>query len=165
MPNTGRNQYDTPDSPWRDADTLESLYHGEGLSMRDVADRLGCSEKTVMNWMNRYDIGRRKPLAERPPCYTQTEGGYQLWRTLVDGEQLSVYVHRLLAVAEWGFGEVVGQEVHHKNGIPWDNRHENIEVIGSSEHMRMHAMERIDEIREQAKNQERASGGAGGHFV
>jgi len=55
----------------------------------------------------------------------------------VGGKQY-VRIHRLLAVATYGYDEVVGKEVHHKNEIKWDNRPENIVPVTSEEHRRMH---------------------------
>lgn len=49
-----------------------------------------------------------------------------------------VYIHRLLAVSMIGIDSVKGKDVHHINGISWDNRPENIEVISKSEHGRIH---------------------------
>lgn len=53
-----------PDNqPWHDEDTLERLYHGEGLTLSDVGDRLGCSHCTVLHWMREHEIPRRDPPA------------------------------------------------------------------------------------------------------
>lgn len=65
--------------------------------------------------------------------------GYEEWRS---GAIDRVLVHRLLAVAEWGFDAVVGKHVHHKNHIRWDNRPENIEPLDPSEHIRKHRNDR-----------------------
>jgi len=50
-----------------------------------------------------------------------------------------VLVHRLLAVAEYGYENVCDNVIHHKNGIRWDNRPDNIEVMTRSEHSKLHA--------------------------
>jgi len=81
---------------------------------------------------------------------------YERWRsyehrpsTERDGKE-DVYVahHRLLAVVEcyeistplWAiFADLDGKDVHHENGVKWDNRSENIEVVGHGEHAAMHA--------------------------
>ena len=52
-------------------------------------------------------------------------------------------IHRLVAIGEFGLEAVTGKVVHHKNGIPWDNRPSNLELIESqAEHARRHAKER-----------------------
>ena len=52
-----------------------------------------------------------------------------------------VYVHRLVAVAEYGTHVLSGDvDVHHK-GLNWINNPENLEVIGSTEHAELHAEE------------------------
>ncbi|WP_394297586.1 HNH endonuclease [Halorubrum sp. BV1] len=48
----------------------------------------------------------------------------------------------MLAVSEYRFDSVHNMDVHHQNGIPWDNRPENIELISKEEHDRHHANER-----------------------
>ena len=38
---------------------LETLYINEGLSMMEIATKLGCSPNKVVYWMSKYDIKRR----------------------------------------------------------------------------------------------------------
>jgi len=82
--------------------------------------------------------------------------GYERWRsyelrpsTATDGKE-DVYVahHRLLAVVEWYpstmpleaiLRDLDGKDVHHRNGIKWDNRPSNLEPIDHSEHAKLHA--------------------------
>jgi hypothetical protein len=49
-----------------------------------------------------------------------------------------VRIHRLLAVAKFGFDSIKGKIVHHKSHIPWDNRPKNIELMTKSEHQSYH---------------------------
>lgn len=58
---------------------------------------------------------------------------------MINGEQNYVSTHRLLAVAEYGFNAVTGKDVHHLNGIPWDNRASNIELIEPGDHTALHS--------------------------
>lgn len=60
---------------------------------------------------------------------------------VVQSPEGEVRLHRLVAVAEYGFEAVAGQQVHHANRIPWDNRPENLLVLSPSEHSRLHAAE------------------------
>ena len=82
--------------------------------------------------------------------------GYERWRsyelrpsTAADGKE-DVYVahHRLLAVVECYpstmsleaiLRDLDGKDVHHRNGIKWDNRPSNLEPIDHGEHAKLHA--------------------------
>lgn len=50
----------TDSRPWRDKDILEELYVEKELSSRDVADELNCGQSTVLRWLRRHDIDRRR---------------------------------------------------------------------------------------------------------
>ena len=54
-------------SPCKDKETLYDLYVEEGLSAADVGERLGCSDVTVLDWLDRHNISTRNP---DPPTYT-----------------------------------------------------------------------------------------------
>jgi transposase-like protein len=45
--------------PHRDPDVLRSLYHGQGMSLAEVADELQVHPDTVLCWMERHGIKRR----------------------------------------------------------------------------------------------------------
>ena len=145
------------DRPWQDRDVLMRLYHGEDLTTREIADRLGCTNGTVSRWLDNHDIQTRenwkagsKAGAEAsrvPRAYFDTlESGYEFWSVRgARSEDVSsniVYVHRLLAIAEYGFDAVSGMDVHHQNSIPWDNRAENIELMTKANHTRYHNKKR-----------------------
>lgn len=73
--------------------------------------------------------------------YEVREDGYDSWQVW-DSERQSndtVLVHRLLAVSENGIDAVKDKHVHHKNGVPWDNRPKNIEVLSEAEHKSKHS--------------------------
>jgi len=71
--------------------------------------------------------------------------GYERWRAwnAESGNHDRLYVHRLLAVAEFGFETVNGMHVHHRNSLPWDNRPENLELLTNSEHRSLHEAEKV----------------------
>lgn len=125
--------------PWHDRDRLEELYIEKGLTAQEVSDELGCSQTTVLRYLRKYDIevegGFTKASA---PRMHHDHQGYEVFRVRADGASRTVFNHRLLAVAEHGFDAVVGNVVHHENGVPWDNRPENLEVMSRSEHAKHH---------------------------
>lgn len=68
--------------------------------------------------------------------------GYQVFRgtrsenTISADKDDNVVIHRLVAVAEHGIEAVKGKHIHHKNGVKWDNRPENLEPLSNSEHQK-----------------------------
>lgn len=139
--------------PWHDPDRLRELYHEQNLTTYEVADRLGCTQTQIRISMDNFGMkrrsasealsGKRQKKAqykhpcwghERYPCWSASNGG--------DTSPEKFYVHRLLAIAEYGTEAVVEKDVHHKNGVPWDNRPENIELIDPSAHGVLHHIDR-----------------------
>jgi transposase-like protein len=49
--------------PRDDPDRLRKLYHEEGLSLAEIAERFGVVPKTVHRWMIRHDIDTRGAVA------------------------------------------------------------------------------------------------------
>ncbi len=139
----------TSNDGYKDPDVLEELYYGERLSTREIARRFGVSGNTIHYWMDKLGVDRRNRSESgklvkyrRPASYSTDIRGYERWRTHYNGEKEPIVsVHRLLAVSEFGFEETCDMVVHHKNGIPWDNRPENIELMSNSKHSSMHRKE------------------------
>lgn len=123
----------------RDAGWLEDQYWDENKSTVEIADELGCDSSTVCDWMEKHGIERRTAHHKKQyvPFYTDPHG-YECWSTVVDETQTHYRVHRLVAFAEYGVGGIKDKVVHHKNGVKWDNRPENIELMGRAEHMERH---------------------------
>lgn len=134
------------DPVYQDEDALRELYVDEQLSQKQIAERLGCAYSTIHNWLKRHGIerrsiseGQRLRWGSENKVQRQTlASGHQAWNHSYHGEKELVYIHRLLAVAEWGFDAVAENNVHHKNDIPWDNRIENLELMNHGEHVRHH---------------------------
>jgi hypothetical protein len=129
-------KYDTYD----DRETLKHLYWGMDLKISDIANEFGVSETIVRNAMSKHGIGTRGQGRRLNHCtYRQRADGYECWY-----DHTTVYVHQLLAISEGVDPEKVfsgvGGEwiIHHKNGIPWDNRGENIECVTRKDHGRKH---------------------------
>jgi len=56
----------------------------------------------------------------------------------VEGDGGLTTIHRLVAVAEYGFDAVAGNDVHHKDGIQSNNSRGNVVPIDKGEHTRKH---------------------------
>ena len=67
------------------------------------------------------------------------EPGTRVQVRTVEGSTTKVAIHRLAAVAWFGWGAVSGNVVHHENGVPWDNRESNLTPMTLSEHSKLHA--------------------------
>ena len=139
------NQYKHEERPWTDEDFLYDEYVEKGLSTYKVAEKVGCSYQTINNWLEEFDIQKEKPNDKKPPSYGNSVNGYCVWQHQIGEEHHSVYVHRLLAVAEFGMEEVKDAVVHHKNGFKWDNRADNIEVMDPSQHTQHHLPDMLSE--------------------
>ncbi len=48
-------------APWTDRQTLHELYTVQGLSAKEVGSELGCSAKTIRNWLGEHNIPIRSP--------------------------------------------------------------------------------------------------------
>jgi len=132
-----RESYKQTDYKWQDETLLRELHLTRQIPVSEIASEFGCSPGTIYNWLDEFDIPR---LSYFPTVCTDNRG-YVVAR---DGRKTTFNLHRLVAVAEYGYDEVVGKEVHHKNGIPWDNRPGNLQPIVSEEHARMHASEQAE---------------------
>lgn len=134
---------DIPENrPWRQKDLLKTLYIEKGLSPNDISGILDCSATTVRNWLDNHDIETRSMSQAQSnsygtlnhASYRTKKTGREVWKV----SQHTVLVYRLLAVSEWGFDEVSQYDIHHKNGIPWDNRPDNLELVTNENHQRKH---------------------------
>jgi DNA-directed RNA polymerase specialized sigma24 family protein len=134
----------TGDKPWRDKELVNRLYHEEQMSGPEIAEELGCSVGPIYE---RIENTRSRSEAHRIwtwklPLNVRTDkDGYERFQTKVYGEHQTFSHHRLLAVAEHGFNAVSDNVVHHENGIPWDNRPDNLTVMDQSNHVREHLEE------------------------
>lgn len=135
------------DEFYKDPETLEYLYWDEQLAMIDIAKLADVSMKTIYNWMNKFEIDRRSNAEStrlrqgyKYPHYTVSTNGYPAWIYKYEGKGYKVPVSRLLAVAEYGFDAVKDNHAHHKNGVKWDNRPDNIEVKTATDHLRDHQL-------------------------
>lgn len=56
--NANGSRFDA-DRPWTDADTLRELYHGEGLTTYEIAEKWDITAVTVQDWLGKHDIPKR----------------------------------------------------------------------------------------------------------
>lgn len=134
---------------------LRRLYYDEGLTQAQIADKIGegVYQAKVSEWMRSFGIGpgKRVDLAAdacrvNRATYRSQRAGYENWHARYQDRMERVAVHRLAAVAWFGFNAVRDKDVHHVNGVPWDNRESNLALLSPGEHRSRHAdeMERSD---------------------
>jgi len=134
---------------------ITELYHGEGMTMKEVAAEVNSSAPTIHRRMEEYGIkarnsenpGDRFPdndeTAAVPPSMTMN-AGYEYFVDSTEDPQIRIAHHRILAFVENSLEEVAQNHVHHKNEVKWDNRLENLEVMSPSEHMSYHATKQFN---------------------
>jgi hypothetical protein len=133
---------------YKDEEYLYEQHWEKMNSLRQIGRENDVSHKTISYWFEKLDVRKRSQGGEFPWVPFRTVGesshsaGYERWvHTDTTGEdrvKQIVSVHRLLAVSEHGLNGVEGKSVHHKNGIKWDNRPENIELMEPGEHTAHH---------------------------
>jgi DNA-binding MarR family transcriptional regulator len=141
------------ETAYQDSDVLEHLYHVEGLTQGEIGELFGVTKSPVSDWMDKHEIETRsqseaslRSVLKLPACFFTGDDGYEYWTTKHYENREQVYVHRLLAVAKFGFEEVCDAQVHHRNGVRWDNRAENIEVLSVQSHRKKHRKVSEDKI-------------------
>ena len=143
-----KSRKDIATKPHQDPDELRRLYHGEKMTVDEVASEFNTDHDTIRYWMKKHDIPRRsarmtKLLQDPGVGFSHADSmGYEQVQHTVDGQHYVVQVHRLCAIAWFGIDAVKDNDTHHKNGVKWDNREENLEVMGTTEHRQHHYAER-----------------------
>ena len=142
--------------PHRQESWLREKYYDEGLSAIEMAEIAGVDPQSIYYNMDKFDMERDpstygdKRRVEYATLYTSKGRGHERWTSKhrEGGDRVtdSLFVHQLLAISEGTdphelFSGGNETQIHHKNGIPWDNRPENIEAVSSSEHARVHDLD------------------------
>jgi len=129
--------------PWQDEETLRQLYVEEGMSQPQIAEKFGCSNKTISRWMKKFDI-KVRTKSDTPTSFHTNKRGYEICQDGTEREKF--FLHQLLITVENDPHETFSQDnaIHHVNNISWDNRLENLELMSLSEHQKLHYQERVD---------------------
>jgi len=131
---------------YRDEEWFLELYEEQECSLEQVGNIAGVHRATAYNWADRLGVDTRPPGGRRKPyaSFCHHKRGYEKWSSYSPSEERNedLLVHRLAAVAWFGFDAVAGNDVHHRNSVPWDNRESNLEPLSRSEHARLHGKER-----------------------
>lgn len=139
-----KNNIPTVFAEWISKSELEYLYHDRMFSLRDIGEKFDVDSETVREAMKKNGVDTRDRLEYQKHRWLNIKlvNGYPAFQEQSFNNNNTVKVHRLVAVAEWGFDSVANMDVHHKNGVKFDNRPSNLEVLTPSDHMKMHANER-----------------------
>lgn len=134
------------DEKYKNEEWLREKYINQRKSCIQIAKELEVNKESVRLQLENHGIERRNK-GQKPKLYAPLEvshQGYEVWRNVLSSsksDNIRYPVHRLLAVAEYGFEAVGNKDVHHKNEIRWDNRPSNIEVLSRSVHTTIHSSE------------------------
>lgn len=131
---------------YHDKEWLREQYVENSRSMRDIADECGITASGVKKWINNYDIDARdshEHLKKGPASfYTAPEKGYEFVASKHNYKTDSAMVHQLVAIADGANPSKVFSNgryhIHHKNGVHWDNRPDNLELRSSKTHVFEH---------------------------
>jgi len=148
MTDSDANEYQfSGPHPHRDEDILRKLYHEDGLSLREVATILDTTGGTVYKWMQRLGVKTRTKKEAREGdgvSFITGDGGYEAFSVSEGTHSVLFRHHSLLAIAAGADPADVFSDgdyhVHHINGVPWDNRVENLAVVPASDHIREHEL-------------------------
>lgn len=127
------------DRPYRNEEWLRQKYVDENMSQTEMADLCDTGPSTISSWMKRHGVETDMSRTKRRevPRLRVDSDGYEVVKSCGD----EVLIHRLSAVAWFGFGSVSGKDVHHENGIGWDNREDNFDLLTRGEHIALHHRE------------------------
>lgn len=134
---------------WDDPKLLYELYVEEGLSATRIGEKLGCSRHAILEKLREFQQSEeyqynvsQVPHHDFERLSPSVGHEYERVRIGIDYRVYKIYIHRLIAYAngELGHGDLFNYDkvVHHKSNHGLDNRHDNLEVMGRSEHSTLH---------------------------
>lgn len=173
VPSDGDRAYKGVERPWRDVEILHRLYWHEEMTQPEIAEELGCGTTSVGNGMRDNHVPRRTMMESYiniTPNYVElieNDYHYPFW----NGPDGQVYVHQLLAIAEFGFDAAAGKLIHHGSEddgpnelppvpIPWANWGGNLELetlVSHQEHHRKYDEEERQQIADLYENTDMSS--------
>jgi len=127
--------------PYKKRSVLVRLYKNQELTSEEIADKFDVSESTILRWLKRNNIdvrSRYNHLLKKPVPLRKGKRGYLYWEHKRGDERWYLYVHRLAAVAWFGYDTVKDHVVHHKNGYKLDNRESNLQIKTNEKHVSDH---------------------------
>lgn len=131
---------------------LEDLHHNRGLRCDEIAVMYSCHSSAVKRLARKWGMAKGRSCSKRRPSGAANhawrggrrkdgEGYVMLRRPKHPMAQSNgyVYEHRLVMAEHLGRLLEQCEEVHHINGNREDNRPENLIVIKSGKHQKLHA--------------------------
>lgn len=141
---TSRNRQTLPEShELNDPEIVKQLHHDDGMSVTEIARKYGVDRTTVKRRIDKFDIEYIKHHdSDSTASIYVDKYGYEKVSVSSNphDEDHTLRLHRLMLLPYIDPEKIFGNEfvVHHKNGIPWDNRLDNFEIMDNSEHSRLH---------------------------
>lgn len=132
---------------YKNEEWLHREYVKNGRTLKNIAEECGCTFQNISYYCDKFDIDTRDTGDPTYPPNHRFHPQYDCEeiRTVVDGTQHTIQVHRLIAVAIYGFDTVTeSDDIHHKSGHGLDNRHENLIPLSRSQHLRIHRSDSTD---------------------